>query len=663
MRVRAPLLATLAALLVCASPAAADVYNVTTTQDGPGQCPPLRGLQCTLRQAVQDANNNPATTGETINVPAGDYMLNAQFGQLTINGSVAINGASAATTTIRANKTNFRVLQVGVETPVTLTLQHLTIADGATTGPGGNILVNNSGLAMAHVRVTGGTALRGGGIALNNSSAAILRSLIDANKAVFAAGAGPSGEGGGIAAFGNPQAARILGIADSTITGNTASTGGGLLVRDNPTNTTTLTRDTIAFNTSSSALGGGIYIADPEPFNVAGSIVSNNTGTNPTNAQTGPSNCSGGLNAKPTSNGSNVESLADCNFITTGDRRNANPQLSTQPTSAGGETQVLTIPATSPAADLIPIGSAPCTGNVFDQRDIARPIGAGCDAGAFEGDFVAPPTSIDSGPSGTTTDTAASFTFSSTEAATTFDCRLDGPAGQGTFARCTSPTSFSGLVPGAYTFFVRATDPAGNTSTTSRSFTVTVVAQQTPPPTPTPVVNKSVVIQPLSGKVLVKLPGKKTFEPVDVTRGIPNGSTVDTKNGKIRLTAIPKAGKPAESALFYDGIFKLKLAGGITELQLVEELAKCPKAGKADAGAAAKKKPKTRKLWGDGSGSFRTRGQYSAATVRGTRWLVQDSCGKTLTKVAKGVVSVNDFVKHKTKLLRAPHSYTARKKH
>jgi CSLREA domain-containing protein len=656
MRVRASLLATVAALLVCASPASATVaFDVNTTADDAGANCQGTG-PCSIRGAIAEANRIAGT--DTINVPAGDYLLT---NQLTISTTVNINGASAATTTIRANKTNFRVFQVGVETPVTLTLQRLTIADGATTGAGGNILVNSSGLAMLHVHVTGGTALRGGGIALNGSSAAIFRSLIDANKAVVAAGAGPSGEGGGIAAFNNPQANRILGIADSTITGNTASTGGGVLVRDNPSNTTTLTRDTIAFNSASAAAGGGVFITDPEPFNVAGSIVSNNTGvTNPTTGQTGPSNCGGAV--KPTSNGSNVESLADCNFITTGDRRNANPQLSTQPISAGGETRVLTIPSTSPAVDLIPIGSTPCTGNVFDQRDVARPIGAGCDAGAYEGDFVPPPTSIDSGPSGTTTDSAASFTFSSTEAATRFDCRLDGPAGQGTFAPCTSPANFSGLGPGAYTFFVRATDAAGNTSTTSRSFTVAVVSQQTPTPTPTPtpVPNKSVVIQPVSGKVLVKLPGKKTFEPVDVTRGIPDGATVDTTKGKIRLFAIPKAGKPAENALFYDGIFQVRLGGGITELRLTEALS-CP-SGKA-AALTAKKKPKTRKLWGDGSGSFRTRGQYSAATVRGTKWLVQDSCGKTLTRVAKGVVSVQDFVKDKKILLRAPKSYTARKKH
>src|SRR3954468_9654627 len=146
MRVRALLLATVAALLVCASPAAADVYNVTTTADGQGACPPARGLECTLREAVSRANANTATPSDTINVPAGDYLLNAQFGQLTISGSVAINGANAATTTIRADKTSFRVLQVGVEQAVTLTLQHLTIADGATTGAGGNILVNGGAL-------------------------------------------------------------------------------------------------------------------------------------------------------------------------------------------------------------------------------------------------------------------------------------------------------------------------------------------------------------------------------------------------------------------------------------------------------------------------------------------------------------------------------------
>ena len=69
---------------------------------------------------------------------------------------------------------------------------------------------------------------------------------------------------------------------------------------------------------------------------------------------------------------------------------------------------------------------------------------------------------------------------------------------------------------------------------------------------------------------------------------------------------------------------------------------------------------KIRHLWGSGHGSFRTKGTYSAATVRGTKWLVQDSCAGTLTRVAQGVVSVRDTVRRKTITLRAGKHYLAR---
>jgi hypothetical protein len=46
--------------------------------------------------------------------------------------------------------------------------------------------------------------------------------------------------------------------------------------------------------------------------------------------------------------------------------------------------------------------------------------------------------------------------------------------------------------------------------------------------------------------------------------------------------------------------------------------------------------------------------------VRGTKWLVQDSCAGTLTRVAKGVVAVRDNVRRKTIILRAGKKYLAR---
>jgi hypothetical protein len=377
---------------------------------------------------------------------------------------------------------------------------------------------------------------------------------------------------------------------------------------------------------------------------VSGSIVVENRGDSTAD------NCGGTI----TDGGGNVENFNSCGFALNS-VNNTSFQLVSDQLTPAGETVVLPLPAGSVAIDL----ASACSG--ADQRDLPRPQGAACDAGAYEVDQ--PFTSeIDSGPSGVVTGSTASFTFSASEPGVKFQCKLDGPQGAGGFGGCVSPANFGALGPGAYTFTLLASDAAGNQVSSSRSFTIAAVAvaQQTPTPTPTPVANKSVVIQPISGKVTVRLPGKKTFQPVDTITGIPDGATVDTTKGKIRLFAIPKTGKPAENALFYDGMFQVRLGGGVTELRLNEQLAKCP-SGKA--AAAAKKKPKTRKLWGEGSGSFRTRGQYSAATVRGTKWLVQDSCGKTLTRVAKGVVSVNDFVKHKTILLRAPHRYTARKKH
>jgi hypothetical protein len=171
----------------------------------------------------------------------------------------------------------------------------------------------------------------------------------------------------------------------------------------------------------------------------------------------------------------------------------------------------------------------------------------------------------------------------------------------------------------------------------------------TPTPTATPVPNKTVAVEP-EGTVLIKRNGK--FVPLrdDV---VPNGAELDTKKGEVTITTAQ-----GDEAKFFDGIFKVSQKRGLTTLTLTEKL-DCPKRGKASAAA---KKPKSRKLWGNGKGKFRTKGSYSAATVRGTKWLVQDTCTTTTTKVTQGVVQVEDFVKHKKRTLRKGKSYTARAK-
>ena len=98
---------------------------------------------------------------------------------------------------------------------------------------------------------------------------------------------------------------------------------------------------------------------------------------------------------------------------------------------------------------------------------------------AFTVDATAPPSpTIDSGPSGATSSTSASFGFSDSESGVSFRCQLDG----GGFGACSSPQGYSGLSQGAHSFQVKARDAAGNESAAaSRSWTVDTLA----PPSPT----------------------------------------------------------------------------------------------------------------------------------------------------------------------------------
>jgi Tol biopolymer transport system component len=77
-------------------------------------------------------------------------------------------------------------------------------------------------------------------------------------------------------------------------------------------------------------------------------------------------------------------------------------------------------------------------------------------------------TTITAKPDSSTTDTSASFSFSSTRPGSTFNCSLDGAP----FAVCTSPQRYpEGLTEGSHTFKVQATDAAGNTDPTPATFT------------------------------------------------------------------------------------------------------------------------------------------------------------------------------------------------
>jgi len=98
-------------------------------------------------------------------------------------------------------------------------------------------------------------------------------------------------------------------------------------------------------------------------------------------------------------------------------------------------------------------------------------------------DATAPDTIITASPDDPSSDDTPNFEFTSTEAGSTFECRLDDAA----FAACETPLTYSGPVPdGSHTFKVRATDSLGNTDATPASYTWTIDTTSPVPPTSVP---------------------------------------------------------------------------------------------------------------------------------------------------------------------------------
>jgi hypothetical protein len=126
-----------------------------------------------------------------------------------------------------------------------------------------------------------------------------------------------------------------------------------------------------------------------------------------------------------------------------------------------------------------------------------------------------------------------------------------------------------------------------------------------------------------------------------------------------------------QTAEFYGGRFRIVQArrgDTTTELVLTGPLPSCGKRaraaadknkGKSKKKSKPKKRVKARSLWGDGKGSFRVRGKWGSAAIRGTRWLTSDRCEGTLVDVRRGVVTVRDFTRRRTVTVRAGKRYLA----
>jgi hypothetical protein len=469
--------------------------------------------------------------------------------------------------------------------------------------------------------------------------------------------------------------------------------------------------------------GAGLLIADGTA-NVINSILAfNREEATPSNCSTSGS----GKITSPETFGYNIETGTDCGFTAIGDRQETNPDFSSEaPQNNGGNTDTLYLEPNSPAIDAIPAENPFCQGRT-DQRGLARPQGAGCDIGAVEfGNLVtpppppppvpvpppAPPTVLATSAPSVLTTTSAVFTATvnphglpttvhfeygavfggANTTAITYGSSTPNQAVTPDFASHTVTATVTGLLPNvAYHVRAVATNGAGNAFGADQLL-------QTPadPPPPPPVLGKTANVSPVSGVVYIELPPGATlasfspsalpseafaaltkgraFIPLTEARQIPFGSTLDTSAGVVHITTATTASSKGKVQFgdFGAGLFKLlqqRKQQGLTELNIVDSHPSrqlCATTGKGKKASIAARRPSSKvlgRLTANSHGHFTGRGQYSAATVRGTVWGVQNRCDGTLTRVVRGVLSVRDFRLRKTITLFTGQTYLAKAPH
>ncbi len=249
----------------------------------------------------------------------------------------------------------------------------------------------------------------------------------------------------------------------------------------------------------------------------------------------------------------------------------------------------------------------------------------------------------------------------------------------------------TGLLPNAlYHVRLVASNSAGATAGPDKTF---LTAKDPAPPPPT--LGKTFDVAPAGGVVFIKLPGNQhpaldglnkgaSFIPLTEARQLPPGAQVDARQGALKLVAAAASSQhigKTQSAIFSRGLFKIGsqiktgVQKGLTTLSLQEDIfpgspsyRSCGGRAASDTTLSATSDPLAhvavsrrilQTLHASGHGRFRTRGRYSAGTVRGTIWDTIDRCDGTLTIVRRGTVDVLDNRLHKTFHIHAHHSYLA----
>lgn len=510
----AGVLALASACLPMAS-AVAHSYPVTSTAD--------TKAQGTLRASIEESNFNFLEADSIPIEVTGTIELESALPIITDDVTVTGPGADALTVK-RTGSAPFRIFYLG---GADATFSGLTVSDGKDVY-GAGFFNEDGALTLDRVAVTGNEAFdestgatfaRGGGVR-SYGPLTIRDSIVSGNSAIArGSGATTIASGGGIEAYETTTVER------STISGNhveafaeeageSIAEGGGILLAGPPAKIleSTISGNSVhAYEGNPSAIvrGGGLYSfrvavtgstvtgnsAEAEDNGIAFSARGANVYTSEgvTAGDTivadplgGIDSCAAAPIAEFTSGGFNLDEDGSCGFGKATDLSGVVAGLEPLADN-GGPTPTHALQAGSLAVDR---GSS--FGLTVDQRGLPRPSdfgsisnsegGDGSDIGAFElqappppagpavvseqpADATPPNTRIVSGPPRNSYKTKARFRFASSEAQSSFQCRLDKKAWRG----CANPFKRT-VKPGKHIFKVRAIDRFGNVDPTPARF-------------------------------------------------------------------------------------------------------------------------------------------------------------------------------------------------
>jgi|GEM_PF-5862033 len=338
--------------LTPAPAAAATVVVNTTTDQSLGSC----SGSCSLRDAVATA-----APGDTVQIPAGHYVVTLGF--MLIQKDLTLAGAGARTTVIDGNANSSIFIFLGI---LNAELHDLSLVNGKSTSGGALGAVSFTPPALLALTIrrctfdNNQTSFQGGAVDLQLVDLTVEDSTFSNNHAAT------QSAGGAI----NSNQSRGS-IVNSTFSGNTAGVAGALSFSRGPVAThLNLINNTFTANQGTRLIGGILISVDQ--LTLSNNIIAGNLGAD----------CS--LSSPSLVTEHNLDGDNTCHLTGPGDLPGTNPLLGPLANN-GGPTNTHALLAGSSAIDAGNNSTCPAA----DQRGVTRPQGPFCDMGAYE--LIPPP--------------------------------------------------------------------------------------------------------------------------------------------------------------------------------------------------------------------------------------------------------------------------------